>query len=94
MQVPGAVAFCDEGVAHLLETVAEAELVRTAAPTAAAGSTESAEAKPPAAEPSWAKQMRRKQQASRAVSTAAHALRSGDHGGSGASPSLRDDSNT
>ena len=65
-----------------------------AAPAAAAGSTESAEAKPPAAEPSWAKQMRRKQQASHAVSTAAHALRSGDHGGSGASPSLRDDSNT
>ena len=65
-----------------------------AAPAAAAGSTESAEAKPPAAEPSWAKQMRRKQQASHAVSTAAHALRSGDHGGSGASPSLRDGSNT
>ncbi len=67
---------------------------QAAAPAAAAGSTESAEAKPPAAEPSWAKQMRRKQQASHAVSTAAHALRSGDHGGSGASPSLRDDSST
>ena len=65
-----------------------------AAPAAAAGSTESTDAKPPAAEPSWANQMRRKQQASHAVSTAAHALRSGDHGGSGASPSLRDDSNT
>ena len=35
MQVPGAVAFCEEGVAQLLETVAEADLVRTAAPTAA-----------------------------------------------------------
>jgi len=67
-----------------------------AAPAAAASSTESAdaaEAKPPAAEPAWAKQMRRKQQASHAVSTAAHTLRSGDHGGGGASPSLRDDSN-
>ncbi len=65
-----------------------------AAPAAAAGSTESAGANPPATEPSWAKQMRRKQQVSHAVSTAAHTLRSGDHGGSGASPSLRDDSNT
>ena len=71
-----------------------------AEPAAAAGSTgsaesaESAEAKPPASEPAWAKQMRRKQQASNAVSTAAHTLRAGDHGGSGASPSLRDESNS
>ena len=69
-------------------------VAEAAAPAAAAGSPESAEAKPPAGEPAWAKQMRRKQQASHAVSTAAHTLRSGDHGGSGASPSLRDDSNT
>jgi type IV secretion system protein TrbL len=65
-----------------------------AAPAAAASSTESAEAKPPAVEPAWAKQMRRKQQVSHAATTAAHTLRSGDHGGSGASPSLRDGSNT
>ncbi len=68
-----------------------------AAPAAASGapeSAESAEAKPPASEPAWAKQMRRKQQASNAVSTAAHTLRAGDHGGSGASPSLRDESNS
>ena len=69
-------------------------VAEAAAPAAAAGSPESADAKPPAGEPAWAKQMRRKQQASHAVSTAAHTLRSGDHGGSGASPSLRDDSNT
>ena len=65
-------------------------------PAAAASSTESAdstEARLPAAEPAWAKQMRRKQQVSHAATTAAHTLRSGDHGGSGASPSLRDDSN-
>ncbi len=68
-----------------------------ARPAAAAGAPESAEstdAKLPAGEPAWAKQMRRKQQASSAVSTAAHTLRSGDHGGSGASPSLRDESST
>ncbi len=71
-------------------------VAEAAAPAAAASSTESAdaaEAKPPTAEPAWAKQMRRKQQVSHAATTAAHTLRSGDHGGSGASPSLRDDSN-
>jgi type IV secretion system protein TrbL len=50
---------------------------------------------PPAApEPAWAQRMRRRQQVSHAASTAVHALRAGDHGGSGASPSLRDPSNT
>ena len=82
------------GAKAVKDRVANFVAAAAAAPAAAAGSTESAEAKSPAAEPSWAKQMRRKQQASRAVSTAAHALRSGDHGGSGASPSLRDGSNT
>lgn len=70
-----------------------AEAATPAATAGAPESAESAEAKPPAGEPAWAKQMRRKQQASSAVSTAAHTLRSGDHGGSGASPSLRDESN-
>jgi len=37
--------------------------------------------------------MRRRQQASHAATTAIHTLRSGDHGGSGASPSLHDSSN-
>lgn len=48
----------------------------------------------PSAEPGWAKQMRRKQQMTHAATTAAHALRSGDAGGSGASPSLRDSTTT
>jgi type IV secretion system protein TrbL len=47
----------------------------------------------PASEPAWAQRMRRRQQATHAATTAAHALRSGDHGGSGASPSLHDNSN-
>ena len=71
-------------------------VAEAAAPAAVASSTESAdstEAKPSTAEPAWAKQMRRKQQVSHAATTAAQTLRSGDHGGSGASPSLRDDSN-
>jgi type IV secretion system protein TrbL len=49
---------------------------------------------PAAPEPAWAQRMRRRQQVSHAASTAVHALRAGDHGGSGASPSLRDHSNT
>lgn len=66
-----------------------------AAPAAASKlAADANEAPAPAAEPAWAKQMRRKQQISHAATTTAHALRSGDAGGSGASPSLRDDSNS
>jgi len=73
-----------------------ANFVAEAAAPAAGSATESADAaaaRPTAAEPAWARQMRRKQQVSHAATTAAHTLRSGDHGGGGASPSLRDDSN-
>ena len=38
--------------------------------------------------PAWAQRMARGQQIAHGASTAAHALRSGDHGGSGASPRL------
>lgn len=67
-----------------------------AAPASAAGATTgtgamSADAQPPA--PAWAKRLQRNQRLSHGVSTAAHTLRSGDHGGGGASPSLRDPSN-
>jgi len=68
--------------------------VADAAAPAAAKATEASESSTPATEPAWAKQMRRKQQITHAATTAAHALRSGDAGGSGASPSLRDDSNS
>jgi type IV secretion system protein TrbL len=66
-----------------------------AAPAAATPSAADAgEAGSSATEPAWAKQMRRKQQMAHAATTAAHTLRSGDHGGSGASPSLQDNSNS
>jgi type IV secretion system protein TrbL len=45
----------------------------------------------PEAAPRWAKDLRRGERARRGVETAAHALRSGDSGGSGPSPSLRSD---
>ena len=41
--------------------------------------------------PRWAKDLRRGERARRGVDAAAHALRSGDSGGSGPSPSLRSD---
>ena len=46
---------------------------------------------PPA--PAWARRLQRHQRISHGATTAVHALRSGDAGGSGAHPSLRDDSN-
>ncbi|AXL82861.1 TPA: P-type conjugative transfer protein TrbL [Pseudomonas aeruginosa] len=42
------------------------------------------------AQPAWAKQLQRRQQISHAATTAAHTLRSGDGGGSGSGPNLRD----
>ena len=49
-------------------------------------------AAPPAAaeQPAWAKRLHRRQQITHAATTAAHALRGGDGGGSGQGPSLRD----
>ncbi|MFS2204066.1 P-type conjugative transfer protein TrbL [Variovorax sp. Varisp36] len=73
-----------------------ANFVADAAAPVAAGNAASAavdEAGTPPPEPAWARQMRRRQQLSHAASTTAHVLRSGDHGGSGTGPSLRDDSN-
>ncbi len=71
-----------------------ASFVADAAAPAASKAAEVNGSSTPSAEPAWAKQMRRKQQMTHAATTAAHALRSGDAGGSGASPSLRDDSNS
>ena len=73
---------------------AAANFVTDATAPAAAKATDAGGPSTSAAEPTWAKQMRRKQQITHAATTAAHALRSGDAGGSGASPSLRDDSNS
>ncbi|MCO7486945.1 P-type conjugative transfer protein TrbL [Stenotrophomonas maltophilia] len=42
------------------------------------------------AQPAWAKRLHRRQQLAHAATTAAHALRGGDGGGSGQGPSLRD----
>jgi len=41
--------------------------------------------------PSWAQRLQRRQHVERGVSTATQTLRSGEHGGSGANPSLREE---
>ncbi|EQC0136995.1 TPA: P-type conjugative transfer protein TrbL [Pseudomonas aeruginosa] len=52
---------------------------------------ESVDATPSAtAQPAWARRLQRRQQISHAATTVAHTLRSGDGGGSGSGPSLRD----
>ena len=75
---------------RLASFVADAAAPATTGNAASAGAEE---AGGPTPEPAWARQMRRKQQLSHAASTTAHVLRSGDHAGGGASPSLRDSSN-
>lgn len=78
---------------HVASFVADAAAPAAAANAAAAEVGDAGEAGAPSPEPAWARQMRRKQHLSHAASTTAHVLRSGDHGGSGAGPTLRDDSN-
>lgn len=41
-------------------------------------------------QPAWAQRLQRNQRISQGVTTTAHVMRSADHGGSGATPSLRD----
>ena len=49
---------------------------------------------PQASAPDWAQRLQRRQHIAHGASTAAHVVRSGDHGGGGAGPSLHDSSNS
>lgn len=71
--------------------VAEAAAPRSAN---SAQATESASAGASAPAPAWAQRLQRNQRLAHGAATAAHALRSGDHGGGGTGPSLRDESNS
>jgi type IV secretion system protein TrbL len=62
--------------------------VRTAGPSAGANG---ASAAPAGGAPEWAQRMRRHQAMSHGISAAAHAVRSGDHGGGSTSVSLSED---
>jgi type IV secretion system protein TrbL len=63
----------------------------SAASDAAGAAGTSTEA--PGRAPDWARRLQRRQNMAQGASTAAHTVRSADHGGSGASPSLDDSSN-
>ncbi len=79
-------------VAEAAAPSASASAANEAAGAEASGAGEQGGAPGPA--PAWAKRLQRQQRISHGVTTAAHTLRSGDHGGGGASPSLRDNSNS
>ena len=76
---------------RVASAVSEAAAPASAASASTAANATTSDTPPPA--PAWAKRLQRNQRLSHGVSTAAHTLRSGDHGGGGASPSLRDESN-
>jgi type IV secretion system protein TrbL len=61
------------------------------AQTDAASSTSSSPSTAPPETPGWAQRMQRNQRLIQGASVAAHVLRSSDHGGGGASPSLREE---
>lgn len=61
------------------------------APPPSASSSPSPSAAPVSPTPAWARALARRQAIARGVSTAVHAVRSGDHGGGGASVSLSED---
>jgi type IV secretion system protein TrbL len=67
-----------------------AEATESGSSTAGAAGTS---ADGPADVPDWAQRLQRRQNMAHGASAAAHAVRSGEHGGSGASPSLDDPSN-
>jgi len=61
---------------------------------AAGASTADGPASSSADAPDWAQRLQRRQQITHGAAMAAHVLRSSDHGGGGASPTLRDESHT
>lgn len=56
--------------------------------TAATAPSQAAASAPPGGTPEWARRLHRRSQITHGVSAAAHAVRSSDHGGGGASPNL------
>jgi type IV secretion system protein TrbL len=90
----GAKAVKDR-VSNFAGEAASPSQAASAADTGASGASEAPGQSPASGSaPAWAKRLQRHQRISHGVTTAAQVLRSGDHGGSGASPSLRDHSNS
>ena len=80
------------GAKAVKDRVASA-ISEAAAPASTPPAPNDARPDTPAPAPAWARRLQRRQSMAQGASTAAHALRSGDAGASGASPSLRDESN-
>ncbi|MFT3719285.1 P-type conjugative transfer protein TrbL [Pseudorhodoferax sp.] len=70
---------------------ADAPAPSTAPASAADSGDAPAPSTAPQEQPAWARRLHRRQQLTHAATTAAHAVRGGDGGGSGQGPSLRDD---
>jgi len=70
-------------------SVARAARGRVASAVGAGGASPASRSRAP----DWAQRLQRRQRISQGASTAAHVVRSGDHGGGGAAPELRDPSN-
>ncbi|MGE4452646.1 P-type conjugative transfer protein TrbL [Castellaniella sp.] len=68
-------------------------VLHAAASEASAAATGGASTTPRNKAPDWAQRLQRRQRISQGASTAVHVVRSGDHGGGGAAPELRDSSN-
>ncbi|MFC5581010.1 P-type conjugative transfer protein TrbL [Rhodanobacter terrae] len=65
----------------------------SSAPAGGASGTSAAAASPTDRAPDWAQRLQRRQRVAHGTSTAAHVVRSADHGGGGAAPELHDSSN-
>jgi type IV secretion system protein TrbL len=82
------------GMAGVARAGAEAAVrgVRTMISSAVAGGAEAPSPESPSDRaPDWARRLHRGEQISRGLSTTAHTVRSADHGGQGASPSLTEE---
>lgn len=82
-------AAADLGASAATAGADTADAASSSAPSGQSGSS----TEPPARAPDWARRLQRKQRLSQGASTAAHTVRSADHGGSGANPNLHDSSN-
>jgi type IV secretion system protein TrbL len=79
------------GMRHALSSVSSAAATASRTNDSNAGSSSGESGDATASMPAWARRAQRRQRFSTGVSTSLHAVRSADHAGSGASPSLHQD---
>jgi len=79
------------GARAVKDRVASAVSATASASASKAPATQSASASAPTEAPAWAQRLQRNHRLAEGASVSAHVLRSSDHGGGGASPSLKND---